>query len=167
MPPPLLTTLSARSRLAYPIIQRGVREGLSSRQIMGVLDRTVGQIRRQSLLDIMRAERGVAASGVSLRALRRNFHPDPRRLPDALTKTLRSFSFTVKISGFDLETGEDVIQYVNVALDDTMTRGEIENIGLGLIEEEAQRYGFAVTDVLIERGVKAGDPGTLLSPRAA
>lgn len=162
MPLPLLQTLSARARLAYPIIQRGVREGLSSRQIMGVLDKTVGQIRRQSLLDIMRAERNVAATTAPLRAMRRSFTPDPRRLPDALTKLRRPFSFSVEIGGFDLSTGEDVTRYVNVSLDDPLTRAEIEAIGLEFIEEDMERYGLAVTSVLLHRGVKAGVEGTLL-----
>ena len=162
MPPPFLGTLSARARRAYPIIQRGVREGLSSQQIMGVLARGEGGIRRQSLLDIMRFERNIAVSGQGLRTMRRDFTPDPRRLPDALTKLRRPFSFQVKIRGFDLSTGEDITRFVNVSLDNPLTRAEIENIGLGFIEEDMERYGLAVTDVILDRGVKAGVEGTLL-----
>ena len=94
--------------------------------------------------------------------MRRDFTPDPRRLPDALTKLRRAFSFQVKISGFDLSTGEDITRFVSVALDDPLTRAEIESIGLGFIEEDMERYGLAVTDVLLDRGVKAGVEGTLL-----
>lgn len=93
--------------------------------------------------------------------------PDPRRLPEALTKLRRALSFEVKISGFDIENGEDVTRFVTVSFDDPLTRAEIENVGLGFIEEDMQRYGFAVTDVLLVRGMKAGVEGTLLPPRAA
>lgn len=162
MPLPLLATLSGRARLAYPIIQRGVREGLSSRAINTILQDTIGGLRRTSLLSIMRAERGVALAGSRLQALRRDFTPDPTRLPDSLTKLRRGFSFTVRIRGFDLGTGEDVTRFVTVALDDPLTRAEIENIGLGFIEEDLERYGVAVTEVLLQRGMKAGEEGTLL-----
>ncbi len=121
-----------------------------------------GGIRRQSLLDIMRAEQNIAATTIPLRSMRRDFTPDPRRLPDSPSKLLRAFSFRVKISGFDLSTGEDITRYVNVALDDPLTRAEIENIGLGFIEEDMERYGLAVTDVILDRGMKAGVEGTLL-----
>ncbi|KKL58634.1 hypothetical protein LCGC14_2223410 [marine sediment metagenome] len=51
---------------------------------------------------------------------------------------------------------------MNVALDDPLTRAEIENIGLGFIEDDMERYGLAVTDVILDRGMKAGVEGTLL-----
>lgn len=160
MPPPLLSTLSARARTAFPIIQGGVRQGLSANVIQGVLRSQNLGIRRQSLLDIIRGVRGIEVAGARLRTLRRDFTPDPRRLPDALTKLRRPFSFTVRISGFDLSTGEDIVRHVNVSLDDPLTRGQIENIGLSFIDADSERYGLAVTDVLLESGVKAGEEGT-------
>ena len=162
MPPPLLSTLPARARLAFPIIQGGVRRGLSANSIQNLLRSEGLGIRRQSLLDIIRAERGIEVASSQLRTMRRDFTPDPRRLPDALTKLRRPFSFQVKIRGFDLSTGEDITRFVNVSLDNPLTRAEIENIGLGFIEEDMERYGLAVTDVIIDRGVKAGVEGTLL-----
>ncbi len=162
MPPPLLSTLPARARLAFPIIQGGVRRGLSANSIQSLLRSEGLGIRRQSLLDIIRAERGIETASSRLRAMRRDFTPDPRRLPDALTKLRRAFSFQVKIRGFDLSTGEDITRFVSVALDDPLTRAEIENIGLGFIEDDMERYGLAVTDVILDRGVKAGVEGTLL-----
>lgn len=162
MPLPLLQTLSARARLAYPIVQGGVRRGLTANAIGGLLrDQGLG-IRRQSLLDIIRAERGIETASSQLRTMRRDLTPDPRRLPDALTKLRRPFSFSVKIRGFDLSTGEDITRFVNVALDTPLTRAEIEEMGLAFIDADFQRYGTAVTDVILERGVKAGTEGTLL-----
>jgi len=161
VPPPLLSTLSGRAREAYPIIKGGVGRGLTANQIQTVLRSQGLGIRRQSLLDIVRGVRGIEVAGARLRTLRRNFTPDPRRLPDALTKIRRAFSFEVRISGIDLSTGEDIVRHVSVSLDDPLTRSQIENIGLGFIEEELERYGLAVTDVLLTSGVKAGEEGTL------
>ena len=164
MPPPLLSTLSQRARTAFPIIRGGVARGLSANSIQSLLRAEGLGIRRTDLLSIIRAERGIEVAASRLRTMRRDRSPDPRRLPDALHKIRRAFSFDVKISGFDLETGADVTQFVNVALDDPLTRGEIENLALSLIDAQAQRYGFAVTDVIIERGLKAGVEGTVFTP---
>lgn len=162
MPPPLLSTLGARAREAFPIIQRGVREGLSANAILTVLRSQNLGIRRQTLLDIVRAEQGVISSGRQLRSLRRDLFPDPRRLPDALTKLRRPFSFTVRLRGFDLGTGESIDQNISVSLDNVLPRGEIESRAVNFIDADTERYGIAITDVLLLRGVKAGEQGTLL-----
>ena len=162
MPPPLLSTLNARQRRAFPIIQGGVARGLTGNQIGRVLRLQGLGINNVALQRIIRAERGVEIAGARLRSIPRHLTPDPRRLPDALTKLRRAFSFQVKIRGFDLSTGEDITRFVTVSLDDPLTRAEIENIGLGFIEEDMERYGLAVTDVILDRGMKAGVEGTLL-----
>ena len=162
MPPPLLSTLNARQRRAFPIIQGGVARGLTGNQIGRVLRLQGLGINNVVLQRIVRAERGVVIAGARLRSIPRHLTPDPRRLPDALTKLRRAFSFQVKIRGFDLSTGEDITRFVSVSLDDPLTRAEIENIGLGFIEEDMERYGLAVTDVILDRGMKAGVEGTLL-----
>ena len=119
-------------------------------------------IRRQTLLDIIRAERGVISAGKDLRNIRLGFVPDPRRLPEALTKMRRSFSFTVRITGTDVSTGEALIQNISVALDKPLTRSQIESIAVDFIEADFERYGLDITEVLLVSGVKAGPDGTLL-----
>ncbi len=160
MPPPLLSTLNARQRRAFPIIQGGVARGLTGNQIGRVLQLQGLGINNVVLQRIVRAEKGIAIAGARLRSMPRHLVPDPRRLPDALHKIRRAFSFTVEIRGFDLSTGEALEQSVTVTLDDVLTRGEIEELALGFIDAKMQHYGVAVTDVILERGVKAGVEGT-------
>jgi len=167
VPPPLISTLNDRQRRAFPIIQGGVSRGLAGNEIQRVLRLQNLGINNVVLQRIIRAEKGVEIAGARLRSIPRHLTPDPRRLPDALTRIRRAFSFTVKVSGFDLTTGEDFTQFVAVALDDVMTRGEIENLALGLVERDRDRYGFAVTDVILQIGVKAGVEGTVLTPVSA
>lgn len=162
MPPPLIFTLGKRARAAFPIIQRGVREGISANSIQTILRASNMGIRRQTLLDIIRAERGVISAGKDLRNIRLGFVPDPRRLPEALTKMRRSFSFTVRITGTDVSTGEALIQNISVALDKPLTRSQIESIAVDFIEADFERYGLDITEVLLVSGVKAGPDGTLL-----
>ena len=119
-------------------------------------------IRRQTLLDIIRAERGVIQSGNQLRNIRRGFVPDPRRLPEAITKIRRSFSFVVRITGTDVSTGASITQNVTVALDKPLTRSQIESIAVDFIGADFERYGLNIEEVLLVEGLKAGPEGTLL-----
>lgn len=159
---PFLSGVPPRARRAYPIIQGGARRGLSSREIQRLLQAADLGIRRQTLLDIIRREKGIEAAGAQLRFLRRDRIPDPRRIPEALTRTLRAFSFKVRLRGFLADTGEAIERFVNVALDRPRTRGEIENIAEGFLQIEADRYPFELTEVLLFEAVKGGRFGTLL-----
>lgn len=162
MPPPLLSTLSGRARQAYPIIRRGVREGLSGNQIQTLLRAADLGIRRLSMQAIVRAERGVQVAGAQLRFLNRRFTPDPRRIPEALTTLRRAFSFTVRIRGVDTQTGEDVERFVNISINRPISRASLEQIGFDFSQPEPEQYGLAVTEVLLIEAVKAGPAGTLL-----
>lgn len=159
---PFLSTLPRSARLFYPIAQRGVREGLSANRIIEAFRAGGGRIRRQTALEVVRRERGVREVGVRLRFLKRGTFPDIRRLPEALTKLRRAFSFTVRLRGIDAATFEDVERMVTVALDRPQSRSMIEQIAFEFAQPEPEQYGMELTEVLLMSGKKAGLPGTLL-----
>ena len=158
---PFLLGLSSRARRASPIIRRGVREGVSSRALTGILQRAGLGIRRQTLLDIMRLVEGEAAIGPVLSALGINRRPNPLRLPPALTKIRRAFSFTVRVSGLDVDTGVSSERFVTVTTDTLLTRGEVEALAEQAIETDRDRYQLRETAFLLTGGVRAGAPGLL------
>ncbi len=158
---PFLLGLSPRARRASPIIRRGVREGISSRALTGILQRAGLGIRRQTLLDIMRLVEGEAAIGPVLSALGLNRRPNPLRLPPALTKIRRAFSFTVRALGVDVETGVSREQFVTVTSDTLLTRGEIEALAEQAIETDRDRYQLRETQFQLTGGVRAGAAGLL------
>lgn len=158
---PFLSTLSARARQAYPIIQRGVSEGLSARAIQTTLSSAGLGIRRQTLLDTVRRIKDVEGRGQRLRFIRSDRTPDPRRLPEALTTLRRSFSFRVELRGVDFGTGDPFTRFVTVALDKPLTRQEIERKAEQFILDEPKRYGIDIETVLLVHGSKAGPEGTL------
>lgn len=158
---PFLLRLAPRARRASPIIRRGVREGISSRALTGILQRAGLGIRRQTLLDIMRLMEGEAAIGPVLSALGLNRRPNPLRLPPALTKIRRAFSFTVRVRGVDVETGATSESFVTVTTDTLLTRGEIEALAAQAIEVDQQRYQLVVSDLLLTGGVRSGLAGVL------
>jgi hypothetical protein len=158
---PLLDTLSAIARQAFPFIVRGVREGLSSNAIGRLLSESGFGIRRQTLLDLVRAQKGVQTAGAALRFLRQNAIPNPNRLPEALTTIRRAFSFTVEVRGRSLETDERVTQHVTVTTDRLLTRREIEELAGEAVERAGDRYGFEQEEAVLIGGLKAGPRGTL------
>lgn len=158
---PFLARQSARARRASPLVRRGVREGVSSRQIMGILQKAGLGIRRQTLLDMMRLIEGEVAIGPVLSALGINRRPNPFRLPPAITKIRRAFSFTVRVRGLETDTGISSEQFIQVTTDTLLTRGEIEALAQQAIEADMNRYKLSVSDVLLIGGTRAGAPGTL------
>ena len=164
---PFLATLSARARQAYPIIQGGVAQGLSSRAITETLVAADRSIRRSTLLDIIRRVRDVETRGAQLRNLRLDRFPDPRRMPEALTQLKRAFSFRVELRGVEIDTGIPFTRHVNVALDRPLTRERMERIAEQFIEDEPERYGIDLTSVLLVSGMKAGPEGTHFDQIAA
>ena len=162
MPVPFLSTLSLSARRFYPIIQRAVREGLSANAIQTLLSDIRPGLRRTVILQIVRRERGIIQAGARLRNLRRDRMPDPRRLPEALTKLRRAFSFTVELRGVDTATQAPIERFVTVSLDNLRTRERIEEIAEGFLSTEEERYKFDVELVLLQTGIKAGVLGTII-----
>ncbi len=155
MPIPLSLTLTARARRLLPIIEGGVTAGLSSRSINAAITTATGSgLRRQVLLDIMRELRGVQIAGEALQFVRLDRVPNPLRVPTALTPIRRAFGSTVRIVGSLFDTGEGVTRFVQVTHDGVLTRGEIEAIAEGFIEDEEAEYGIDLQSVLLVRQVK-------------
>lgn len=156
----ILDTLSRTARTAFPIIQRGVREGLSANAIQDVLSGRGLGIRRQTLLDLVRLERGVQETINVLRFIHPGSRPNPDRLPEALTKIRRSFSFNVEVRARRLDTGEPFSQFVTVSTDRLLTRQQIEAQAIRAVERSPDRYGLEAEEALVSTGVRAGPLGT-------
>lgn len=145
-------TFSASIRRALPLIQAGVSRGLSSTALQRSLSRTGFGVRRTDLLDAMRSIRGEERAGSALRSIRRDRKPDPLRLPIAKTSIRRNFSFDVKVTGFDSNTGERFDRFITIATDDLMTRQEIEDKATEVIEDDQENYPMDIDTIVIQRG---------------
>lgn len=161
MPLPLLYTLSQAARAAFPVIQRAVREGLSSRRLEEAL-RAAGQgVRRSDLLAAMRIVRGATEGMPRLANIRRDSRPDPARLPEAITKTRREYTFIVEVRGYDVRSGEPVSRHVTVSSSHLPTRGEIEDEALDMAGEGGDRYGIEAESAVLVSGFRAGSQGLM------
>lgn len=162
MPIPFLSTLNALARQAYPLIKAGVAQGLSSRAIDVVLKSAFGKsIRRSTLLEVMRRESGVERIASQLKFLRLDRLPNPLRLPPAITRLRRQYSFLVEVTGHLIDTGEIIKQHITIATDTLRTRQELQNLAINTIEGEKERYGIDIIGAQLISGKRAGDMGIL------
>ncbi len=158
---PFLTTLSAAARLAYPAIHGGVRRGLSANRIQSILTGAGIGIRRQTLLDLVAATRGIIEKGGYLRKLRAGQRFNPAALPQALTRTTREYAITVAVEGTSTDTGLPTWQHITLAMDKPMARDAMEDLAMRLAREGKERYEMTPESAVIEEGVRAGMAGVL------
>lgn len=161
MAAPFLASLSRTARMAYPIVQKGIAEGQSSREITRVLQDAGLGIRRQALLELIRLEKDVQVRGSQLRYMRPDAIPNPARLPEALTRLRRPFSFTVEVRGTRADTGEPWKQHVTITTDRLLSRGTLEDMGLEAAERGSDRYAMRPETSVLIGGLRAGPLGTL------
>lgn len=156
----LLDSLNPRQRAAYPIIQKGVTDGLSANVIGNVLRAAGIPIRRATMLDLVAAERIEQGVGITLSNLPKSTVINPTRLPVAQTKIRRAFSFTVRVEGSLTDTDQPWEQYVTVTTSKLMSVREIEDAAIEAAEAGIARYGMTVDRATIIRGVRAGGAGS-------
>jgi hypothetical protein len=159
---PILATLGRAARAAFPIIERGVNDGLSATAINNVIRDGMGQgIRRQTLLEIMRAVKGVEQTSSQLRFLAPDSMPNPSRLSVAITTIRRRYAFTVEIRGALVADGSPIKRNVTVSTDRLLTRSQIEDLAQSMVEDDSKGYGIDIDSAVIIKGVRAGESGVL------
>lgn len=160
MPTPLSVRLTSRQRGLLSVIESGVASGLSSRSINTAIKNATGTgINRQVLLDVIREIKGIQRHGDTLKNVRLDRRPDPRRTPRALTPISTALSSTVEIKGRLLGTGESVTQHVQIVHDAILTRGQIEDIATVFFEEDQDEQfkstsGIELDSVLLVKQVQ-------------
>lgn len=160
MPLPLLGRVTARTRQAYPIIQSGVRAGLSGNKIFNLLrDEGIGA-RRADVLDIVRAERHLAKAEAGLKSIPRDRVPNLETLPEALTAMRRPYSFNVRVRGQETGTGNIIDQRITVSTSLPLTRAEIEATAADAVARGQSGNISVITEVQLQSGLRAGEAGT-------
>lgn len=162
---PFLSGLSPLARSAFPIVQRGVREGLTSQQIQTAINRGLGSgIRRQTLLDMIRNIKGIESAGAQLKFLKSTATPNPLRIPEALHVIRRAYSFQVSIKGY-LSNGEAAEQFMTVSTDELMTRSQLEDMAASFVDTGQSGAAMEVESVTLISAVRAGRSGSLSNPQ--
>ena len=130
----IIAALSPGARLMLPMIESLTEQGKTSAAITEALQEEFGKaLRRTDLLTVIRAFKGITSSRTYLQAIRNEFRPDPSRLPPPVTRTLRAFSFKVRITGRDVETGEQQDHFVTISSSRLLTAQEIKSAAVALV----------------------------------
>ncbi len=136
--PPLLEVLSASFIRNLPLITSMVEAGESTTAIQGALQRLGQGVRRQDLLQGIRALQGIEETRDYLSSVRNDRRPDPSRLPPPITSTLRPFSFQVRVTGILADTGERASQFVTISTSELKSIAELKAAALNMIPNEAE-----------------------------
>ena len=158
---PFLAGLSVTLRAAYPIIVRGVAEGLSGNAIQRVLTAAGMGTRRKPLQNLISRVRGVKQQTSRLKFIPRNKIPNVAQLPEALHKLRQNFSFTVRVRGTQLDTGLALDQHVTIASDVPLSRSRLEQMAEDVVDRQRDRYKVIIESSLLLEGLRAGPAGRL------
>jgi hypothetical protein len=157
---PLIAGLTRAARIAYPFIERGVREGLSSRAIENAIRAGgLSAPRRSVLLEVIRGIKGVEASAGRIENVRRSFKPSPELHAPALTKIRRAYSYTLEVTGSSIGTGMPLTQHIQITSDTPLSALEREEAAAEALSAGESRYGIEVDKIKTTRALRAGSQG--------
>lgn len=135
---PLPSTLLKIPKIARPyktLIEKGINDGLSSRAIHRSLVNSGINIGRTSVLGSVNAIKEKMRADHRLKYLNRNSRPNINRLHYSSRPMARNFSAIVKIKGIQAETGKAILQHIHISSDALLTRAEIEQHAIDLIND--------------------------------
>ena len=122
----VLGGLSKSAGSAYTYAKAAFGRGLSANAALSTFKELGGSVRRTDFLNIYRELRGVTEAAYHVRNIRKDFMPDPDRLPHAITNIRRDYSFNVRLNIRDGESGERFTRNITVTSDRNMTLNDIE-----------------------------------------
>lgn len=166
MPASFLSGLPKSARAAFPIIRRGVAEGLSSR----VIEQRVRQAglkisRTRSILPIQRALKKLEAQGRNVRFVSGSNVINAKRLPPALNALTTQYRYRVRVAG--IENGVFGQRgFLSVSTDDGfLTPDMIKDQALGIMKENPKKYPLDGIELDIEFGEQRAGIGDFTEMR--
>ena len=152
---PFLTTLSLSARTAYPFVLSGVRQGLSSRSIEKMIRGAGLPISRtRSILPMMRHLNRLEAAGRNIRNIPKANTINVGKLPEALTRLRREFSYQVRIRGVDA-FGNPIDRFLTVATDNPrLSPGDIEAAAESMVGSQGQSETVFEVAATLQSGVR-------------
>ena len=132
----VLGGLSRSAGLAYPYAKAAFSRGLSANAALAAYGELGGAIRRTDFLGIYRELRGVSEAAYHVRNIRKDYLPDPDRLPHAITQIRKDYSFNVRLDIRDAESGEPISRNITVTSDRLMSVSDIESEALEAYESD-------------------------------
>jgi hypothetical protein len=153
--------MSAAARTAWPFIQRAVREGLESEQVIEALrEAGVPTFRRADMLALIREASGAELLKSDIARWPKEFTLPFNRVRESVTKIVAPFSYTLKLTVVDSEgeTREILRQAHSTVLRtaDQVLNAFLRAAALSPSYEDLEVESAEVVDV-----VRAGPEGTI------
>lgn len=142
---------TAGVRKALPLLQRGVRNGLSANKIIDTLRAAGVSMRRQDALEAVRNIKGDQKKANTIKNVRKDYFPSDSLASEIKTQIFNPYSYTVAISGIDSNTGEEKLRYVTVSSKTRLTIRQVESEAQDLIEEAMEKYEIEISKATVVR----------------
>ena len=159
--PAFLRTLSASARAIYPIVQRGVREGLPIDRILTAARAGGFRIANAIGRELVRKERDVWERGQVSAFTPKSAVLNPRNFPEALTTLKRRYSYLVEAVG--LVGGRPRTQSISIASNTPLSVGRAEELARRAIERSEGPSGsrMPIDSIRLVGTLRAGGEGIL------
>jgi len=135
-----------RVRSNVAIIQRGIREGATNRQIQALIATAEGRgIRNIDLSQAVNYFKGVEQSNQNVRFIPRNSRFNPERIPIHFRPMPQRYMATMRVNSIDNFTGESVEKYFRIRFDDVLTPAEMQALAEEAFNiDKNERYNATV-----------------------
>lgn len=110
---------------------------------------------------MVRRERAIVDYVGKLNLLRPDRLPDPRKIPEALTKIQKQYSIDVALSGIHTQTGIPITRNINIVTDSLLSRNQIGAAVESIARQKGEGYGFDMIGWEIRGYMKAGPDGSI------
>jgi hypothetical protein len=166
MPPTFLAGFPKTARAAYPIIRRGVAEGLSGRAIeRRVRDAGLKISRGRSIDPIRKAILKLEAQGRGVRFIPSSSRINVNRLPPAITAMNAQYRYRIAYSGID-PSGRVVDGFTSYITDnDSLTPDMIEGRTRQSMGNNPENYPLDNIEVKLEFGEQRAGIGDFTETR--
>ena len=135
-----------RVRSNVAIIQRGIREGATNRQIQALIATAEGRgIRNIDLSQAVNYFKGVEQSNQNGRFIPRNSRFNPERISIHFRPMPQRYMATMRVNSIDNFTGESVEKYFRIRFDDVLTPAEMQALAEEAFNiDKNERYNATV-----------------------
>jgi len=122
----VLGGLSKSAASAYTYAKAAFSRGLSANAALATAKEIGIGIRRTDFLNIYRELKGQTEAAYHIRNIRKDYMPDPDRLPHAITNIRRDYSYNVRLDVRLGDTGDIIPRNITVTSDRLMSIYDIE-----------------------------------------
>ena len=123
----VLSPLSSSAGYALNYARAAFSRGISANAALAAYREAGYGIRRSDFLGLYRNAKGVTEAAYHVRNIRKDYLPDPDRLPHAITSIRRDYSFNVRLDVRDSESGELIKRNITVTSDRLMSVADMES----------------------------------------